>query len=246
MLKSNFKNLDKPKDSRYTIYKAHSDNSEAKEKNYIRITSIDPGGVNLAFSIIKFFPDGKIKTQKVIRENVLLKDKETLDSLFYRYDQVNNLFDEYLNYLINSHYILVESQMTRNPQMVRMMQHIITYMMIKTKDKGVLPVIIEICPKLKTQCFNGPIGRRKDQTSNQAKNERKEFCKNLTRSIFLKNKDPFIKIFERSKKGQGRNKLDDCCDTICQAFAWLCICQEFSWWDKFYKGNLSIQELIKN
>lgn len=251
MFKSNFKFCkNKNNKEKYTAYNPHSieavptfDNSLPDK--YIGIASIDPGSTNLGMYIMFMYEDMTPETKLIKRFDLNEKDKFSDSFNFERYNEAIRQFDEYLHLFKNCHYILIETQMNKNPQMIRMSQHLITYMSIKLKDQGVLPKIIEISAELKTSLLQGPIGKKKGQSSSQAKTARKNYCKELCKHIFIKFKDPNIKIFDRAKKGQGKNKLDDTADTVCQAYAFLVLCQDKKWWNNFFTRKITIEQLLE-
>lgn len=111
-------------------------------------------------------------------------------------------FEPYLQYFLNSQYICVESQLPINYDLVRMGQHITTYLMTVIRNKGCRPLIVELDPHTKTRMLNAPPKMTKPQI--------KAWCR-LAAIHFLKvNGEPHIAEFlEKQRKG------DDMGDVVC-------------------------------
>lgn len=77
-----------------------------------------------------------------------------LDTQYYA--AIFAAFEPYLQYFINSHYICIESQLPINYDLVRMSQHITTYLMTVVRNVGCRPLIVELDPHLKSQMLGGP------------------------------------------------------------------------------------------
>ena len=118
-----------------------------------------------------------------------------------------NFFDLIKDHLINSHYIVIESQMLENYEASRIQQHTISYMMTELRDQGLRPVVVEISSKLKTRNL-GATGKMK-------KRDNKQFCVNAARQIIDKRGDK--KMLEVLNAG---GKLDDHSDVICMDYIW--------------------------
>lgn len=259
MLRSNLRYKKNKSKIDFVIYDHHSESGFNKTSkrfkkslgnlgdDYIGVVSIDPGTVNIGFYIMFFWNNGKSQSYALERFNFCVGDKEDDVQSVQKYKEAELILDEYLEIFKNTHYILIESQLTVNPSSMRMSQHFISYFTIKLKDIGVKPVVIEISAELKTRIIGGPIGKlpkgtlsngkilNKKETNEQAKSRRKKWCQKKSQEIMTLTEDPFVEkvIKRRSKKGEGKSKRDDMGDVVCQAWAWLKLCSQNEWWESF-------------
>ena len=112
----------------------------------------------------------------------------------------------------SSHYIVIEAQMSVNYSLVRMGQHIISYLLTKVRDKGNRPLIIEISSQCKTKEFE-------DYPKGLSKYQYKKWCTQKAIQLLEERKSEgekdFIYILKTSKKS------DDMGDSVAQYYAWL-------------------------
>jgi hypothetical protein len=176
-----------------------------RTKDIIIITSIDPGIVNCGIYTSAY--DTIKKTHKSIylnkinftgSSNCLVEAINIFDKL----ELENKLFS-------SSHYIIIESQMTVNYSLVRMGQHIISYLLTRLRDMGNRPLIIEISSQAKTKTLECPKGLSKYQY--------KKWCADKAIDLLKKrndkDEDNYIYLLENAKK------KDDMSDVICQYYA---------------------------
>lgn len=171
-------------------FKNHTIKRKATTKDEFFICAIDPGVVNTSVYI-----------EKRSKENIITLEEFKLINCQNEYDKLTHELDKFI-YLDKCDYVLVESQLSRNPKALRLMQHIISYLLIKTKS----PLIIEISPKFKTQTFKAPRMKSKDA--------KKWAITKATELLTLRNDDFALELFNKMKK------KDDIADTICYCEAW--------------------------
>lgn len=261
MFRSNFRFRKNKASQDFTIFDPHSSKGfhETDKKfkkllgrhgdDYIGFVSIDPGTVNLGFDISFFWDTGILQTHTLDKLDFSTEEKSTDDMDIKIYNEAIQKLEPFIELMSQTHYILIESQLSINPNAVRIMQHLITYFSVVLKDKGVKPLILEISPELKTSLLGGPIGKAKGESKAKAKTRRKKWC--LEKSVNILNSD-YSRVSEevlaiiqkkRSKKGEGRNKRDDMGDVVCQIVAFLVLCSSSEWWSDFIKDGVDIFEL---
>jgi hypothetical protein len=193
----------------YLIYNPHTlpapvavDESESPSDEldtWIQIGSIDPGPKHTGMRIEK----------RWVKSSDIDMAYNTPDPTAVSY-HVNSivLMDNFLEMLCDCHYIVIESQMTFNTEATRFGQHIITYLLIKCKDKGNRPLIVELDSHHKTRLLGAP-------KLNIAKKEHKKWCLAKARSLFVERGDvasiQFLDFI---------TKKDDCGDAACQIEVW--------------------------
>ena len=171
------------------------------------ITSIDPGIVNCGVYVSCH--NTKKKTHESLFLSRLSFNKEN-NHYEESIRQLNELEKKY-KYFSNSHYIVIESQMTISYDNTRMCQHLITYFMSTLRNQGSRPIIIEITSQAKTKLLECPRGLSKYQY--------KKWC--VQKAIkYLEEREndkeePFVDKIKSSKK------KDEYGDTICQYYAWM-------------------------
>jgi hypothetical protein len=183
--------------------------------SWYAIGSIDPGPKNSGIRIEKRW----LKSRHVemvlyaIMNSTINDDQKSTDITTVNY-HVNNvlLMDRFLEYFCQCHYIVIECQMTINYDLVRFSQHLITYLIIKCKDKGNRPLIIELDSHYKTRLLGASLKLTKDQ--------RKAWCTQKAISMFeQRGDDTSLKFLSFLRK------KDDCGDAACQIEVWWIILQ---------------------
>lgn len=117
------------------------------------------------------------------------------------------VLDEFMFQFQWCHYIVVESQLPINYDLVRMSQHIISYIMAGVKDKGLRPLIIEIDPHLKSRMLDAPPKMSKPQL--------KKWCRNKAIEILIARGDhATAQLIKEASKG------DDHGDVVCYEEIW--------------------------
>jgi hypothetical protein len=190
---------------------------EGPLESFIQIMSVDPGIRNCGLRIEQrrlldnILVD--VKTVVMVRINfneedhLECKNPETVVFDTSYYTRSTDILDKFLPYAIQCQYILIESQLPINYSMVRMSQHIITYLCLGVKNRGCRPLIIEIDPHLKSRLLHAP--------SKMKKPELKKWCRQKALDV-LSARDDNVGHDAILKVGKG----DDMGDTVCQCEAW--------------------------
>ena len=133
----------------YSIFNPHTGKAPLKTKDgdWIQIGSMDPGILffglrcerihkngkreTIEFSLTDFTKNGGVPPSDVGAEN-------------FHYINCANIISKYCDeFLKDCHYIIIESQLSFNYDMVRLSSHIIAIMCVLLKDRGNKPIIIE-------------------------------------------------------------------------------------------------------
>ncbi|CAH6418698.1 Hypothetical protein POVN_LOCUS417 [uncultured virus] len=93
------------------------------------------------------------------------------------YANVKRALKEFIEHFCWCHYIIIESQLAINYDLVRMGQHLISFMMYVTEDKGFRPLIIEIDAHLKSRMLSAPPKMTKPQLKKWAREKAIELLK---------------------------------------------------------------------
>ena len=199
-----------PDTSWYTIHRIHdgdyTDNWKQR-KDYYYILSIDPGKRNFCIRIeYRDLLTGKIVSP--VFEKIDIIGKEAEDHLMLidsTYLKITNFLDKYIDTIKKCHIILIERQLSINYKMIRLSQHVISYMSIKLKDNPNLPVLIEVSPKLKSGRLGAPKGL-------SPKDIKKWAVVKALELLEIREDNKSIKSIQSAKGG----KKDDFADTIVQ------------------------------
>lgn len=130
-----------------------------------------------------------------------------VDSESQYYQQSLLYLEPYREWFQRSHYIVIESQLPVNYDLVRMGQHIITYLMVTVRDAGFRPLIIEIDSRLKSRLLGAPPRLTKPQL--------KKWCRDKALSL-LKERGDLETVTMISKQP----KKDDHGDVVCYDEVW--------------------------
>lgn len=175
--------------------------------NFIQIISIDPCKsklINFAFRVERRFDNGIVQT--IMMKNIT--DGISNDI----YNSITDFLDENIEYINKTHIFIIERQLPYNYKAVRISQHVITYLMVKTKNNSFLPEIIEVDSKLKSKQLNAP--------ANLSSKGIKKWSVEKAISLLNKRNDQYgLDLLDELKN--KKQKLDDYCDTICQAEAYI-------------------------
>lgn len=192
----------------YNPHDAEYESPVMRNQNMI-ITSIDPGIVNCGIYVCCY------NTEKKTHSSLLLSclafnkgDNHYIESM----KQLNKIEEEH-GFFKNSHYIVIESQMTVSYDNTRMCQHLISYFMSTYRNQGNRPLVIEITSQAKTRLLGCPKGLTKYQY--------KKWCVSKALSFLEERKNEKETNFIHSIK--ACKKKDDKGDVICQYQAWLLI-----------------------
>ena len=208
MAHNHFKKFSKAKSESlpYAELNPHTIEAPVMRNKNIIITSIDPGIVNCGIYTTAYDSETK-KIKSIYLEKLVFNDGNNhyLNSLkkLEELENQHKLFS-------SSHYIVIESQMTVNYDLVRMGQHLISYFLTKLKNKGNRPLIIEITSQAKTKLLDCPKGLSKYQYKKWCTSEAIKYLKEQGQGESEKD---FIYKLESAKKS------DDMGDSICQFLA---------------------------
>ena len=204
----------------FTIHNPHTKSTDSRQWfGFRRFVSIDPGGLrrtnqrSFGFRIERRPMDsGPIKMEvfEVVKfthpSDEYLKD----NSVSELYKRITEYLDRYREFYKQTHVVVIEEQLPINTKSVRVMQHVISYFSIILKDLPLLPMIIEIDNKLKTQALDSP----RNLNEKGIKDWSIEIAKQL---LQLRGDTNSIQIIIEERK------KDDLADTVLQVEA-LCIC----------------------
>jgi len=188
---------------------------------------IDPGIKNFAIRIVNYDPTTynctTITQNKIdlttyssqlnyVCKNIVSEDNEYKSDTEY-FNNLSKFLKEIEHLLVPAHYIVIESQVSWNYDMVRLSQHLITYLMTSLKDVGNRPLIIELSSKVKTRKL-GAVGK-------MDKRQTKQWCIKKAKEIMTDRNDR-VMLDILNKKG----KCDDHSDVICMEYAWWLILED--------------------
>ena len=190
---------------------------------WVQVTAIDPAIKNCAIRVER----RTLKNNAIITETLFQgKFDFTLGDNLNYYSNVINYIYPYMEYFNTSHYILIESQMVINYELVRMSQHLITFLTIFTKNQGLKPLIIEIDSRIKSRLFKAPKMNRVEL--------KKWAIENALKILTERNDTETLNLILRA------TKKDDHADTICYTEAWWKILLG----SEIYNAPLSAEKLL--
>jgi hypothetical protein len=196
---------EKPDETSYTLLNSTELKRDfwPKSNVYYNVMSLDPATKNFAIRFERRWIDGRIETLIFEKHNFIQEDPVTVNLSF---DRAADLLARHLKMACDCHYILSERQLPQNYKAVRMSQHVISLLMLATRDSILRPIIIEIAPQLKGKMLGAPKGIRDK--------ELKKWAVEIGTELFIHRKDDYaLSILKKNKK------KDDLCDTALQAEA---------------------------
>ena len=203
----------------FIIHNPHTKSCDQRQwSGFRRIVSIDPGGLrrykrSFALRVERRPMDsGPIEMEvfEVVKFTHPSDDHLKANSISELYKRITEFLDKYLEFYKQTHVIVIEQQMHINYQSTRVMQHVISYFTVILKDLPLLPMIIEIDNKLKTQALDSP----RNLNDKGIKDWSIEIAKQL---LQLRGDTKSFQIITKERK------KDDLADTVLQVEA-LCIC----------------------
>lgn len=192
----------------YSELNPHTLEAPVMRNDNIIVTSIDPGIVNCGIYTCAY------NTKDNTHKSIFLKkmkfsggENHFLESLsqFEELENEKKLFS-------SSHYIVIESQMAVNYDLVRMGQHIISYLITKTRNKGNRPLIIEIDSQQKTKSWN-------DYPKGLTKYQYKVWCTKKAIALLEERKSEYEKDYIYILKSAP--KSDDMGDSVAQYYVFV-------------------------
>lgn len=192
-----------PDKTPYTIYNPHTTQHAVSWVNdYYQVLCIDPGITYFGFRIERRYISGEIIPIVFIRKSMHGPEKNSkLHSDIF--NNITLLLDEYSEHYKKTHIFIIERQLAINYKRVRVEQHIITYFMLRIKDYPLLPMIVEIDPKVKTKQLDAPPGLSEKQVKTWSIQKARDL-------LIMRDDNASLKIMDFYV-----NKQDDLADTVC-------------------------------
>ena len=198
----------------YMIFSCHDDELESPIYNslevskfygrpnetFIQIMAIDPGIKNCGVRIERRWSSGAVETVMLARLNFLISDSAPTNTIYYT--NAIKVLRNYLPIMELCQYILIESQLPINYDMVRMSSHIISFLMSHLANKGCRPLIYEVDTYFKSRILNAP--------PKMSKPELKKWCWEYALNL-LKNRGDM----EAYNTIKNAGKQDDMGDVVC-------------------------------
>jgi hypothetical protein len=237
--KFNKKAADKKDGREYLVYNPHDaegpyfPNKETikslnrENSYYYQITAIDPGAKNCGVRVERrWITNGKvsqIETVGNVKFNFTTRLKAHNNGIdlsltgegghtdtIYFTEAIKHL-ESWIPLISQSQYVLIETQMEVSTLNTRLGQHFITIMCTALRNKGTLPLIIEIDSRMKTRILNAPA-----KDSSGKKTDIKEWAIAKAYELVTRNNDALgFQALE-----DGKRKKDDMADVICYCEAW--------------------------
>lgn len=219
----------------FLIFNPHDSNAPLNStklypssEEWIQITAIDPGIKNCGIHVVRR-TKSETKTLVLNKINFTISSHEEqtigIDTMYYI--RVIEYLGQYINYFTTSQYIIIESQLPINYDMVRLCQHIITFLLLYTKNQGLKPLIVEIDPKFKSKLFGAP--------THLTYAELKKWAWENAVKILKSRND-----IETSNIITNATKKDDYGDVVCYTEAWWLVLNQ-----GIYPVPLVSEELLK-
>jgi hypothetical protein len=193
----------------WTVFNPHTLDALLPMHETLTICLIDPGIKNCAV---------RVAQRKGDTITTILQTKTS----FENYTDVMKYFIDLRPHLLMCHYIIVESQLRVNYDLIRMSQHIMSTIMLLVMDQGLRPLVIEVDATLKSRMLDAPKGLTKPQL--------KKWTTHMALRILESRGDhETVKLIQKAKK------KDDHGDVVCydQVF-WLILAT----------GNIVIPKII--
>lgn len=182
------------------------------DETYIQIMAIDPGIKNCGVRIERRWSSGYVETVMLARINFLVSEDMTPGDTIY-YTNSIKILRNYLPIMELCQYIIIESQLPINYDMVRMSTHIISFLMMNLENKGCKPMICEVDAYFKSRILQAP--------SKMSKPELKKWCREYALNL-LQNRGDTQAHDMMIKAG----KQDDMGDVVCYCEGWWKALQE--------------------
>lgn len=202
----------KPDTKPYTLYNPHTRSLDERKwsTNYLRICSIDPARDNFAIRVEtrpKTKEEHGFITCQLFDHLNLKKIAGNLDDTgeyLKIFDVLSSFLDSHLELLNTCHIFLVErAQVPENYWLNRIEQHIVSYLLIRFKDNELLPIILELDPKVKGRELEAPP---------VVYHALKKWSVDTAISLLEIRQDEYSLDILRKMK----TKKDDLADTVCQ------------------------------
>jgi hypothetical protein len=198
----------------FSVFNPHQSDAplypKESEGKWIQVGSIDPAIYNFGLRVERWHDDGRIETIIFSHTNFTQHDgfkvQEVGKENFYYANSVRILRAMCKNYLEDCQFICIESQLSFNYDMTRMMSHIIGVLSTCLSEKGNLPILIEMDPKLKTRLLGAPPMKKKDDVKKWA----------IVKAFEFFEEEDDQESLEFMREMQKCKKADDVADVKCQ------------------------------
>ena len=182
------------------------------DETYIQIMAIDPGIKNCGVRIERRWSSGHVETAMLARINFLISEGTAPGDTVYYTNSIKILRD-YLPIMELCQYIIIESQLPINYDMVRMSTHIISFLMMNLENKGCKPMICEVDAYFKSRILQAP--------TKMSKPELKKWCREYALNLLESRGDT-----EAREMMLKAGKQDDMGDVVCYCEGWWKALQE--------------------
>lgn len=120
------------------------------------------------------------------------------------YTNLTTFLDKYEEQYRECHFLIVERQLPQNYKASRIAQHTISHFLLRLANTDLLPVIIELDPKMKGKILGAP--------KNISDKQLKSWAVEMARNLLTQRNDKFsLDVLTYFAK-----KQDDLSDTVCQ------------------------------
>jgi hypothetical protein len=153
--------------------------------DWIQIGSMDPAIYFFGLRCERIYKDGYRETIEFSLTDFTKKEDGKVPEVgkenFFYVNSITIMQQYCEDFLQYCQYIVIESQLSYNYDMVRMSSHLIAIMCLCLKDKGNRPIIIELDSKLKSNLLGAPSGMKKVDL--------KKWCAAKARDFFEEEQD---------------------------------------------------------
>lgn len=202
----------------FVIHLVNKKNTDEKYKTKVyhddppifRIVSIDPAVKNYCIRIEdRPRPGCTGEIVSHVYQRVDLnpgKDYKDDENYVFLYTNLNSFLEKFQEFWKSADYIIIEKQLPKNTNSVRIMAHTMAFFMCELKESPYLPLILEVDPRIKTKLLGAP--------SNLNERGYKTWTIEKSTQLLMQRNDHFsLLILKRSKK------KDDLADTVAQCEA---------------------------
>jgi hypothetical protein len=135
----------------YCVLSKNKDFERLKGLDEFFIVALDPAIKNFGMSIESRSWDGEASTVSLFKFGVRTERKNNKTKLF---TDLTKTLDEYEEWWPHISLVIVEKQMTKNPDATQIAYYATSYFLFNCPDA----IVVEINPKLKTKVLGGPTG----------------------------------------------------------------------------------------
>jgi hypothetical protein len=205
---ANLKNSIVANENKYAVFNPHTLEPVVPHRNKIIGVFIDPAIKTCALRVAEHdISTGNVRTMLQTLLDFRCRENDFATPGTSCFNNSSLILSNYEDYFRNSHYIILEHQCKKaNPNVVRMSQHLISFIMGVVRDTGLRPLIIEIDGRLKSSMLG---------LKRMPKPELKKTTTKIAVNILKERGE--IELAEFLEKP---GKKDDMGDTVCYEFLW--------------------------